>query len=205
MSPDYIIGQIITGAIAGITAALLLKIFGWFFKPRLRIYFKENDSYTEAPVQSGETFLFTHLVVENIRKSIAVGCRVFILKIEKKNNKKFESIPLKVYYTLKWSNENEPKGYEGLVIPGNYRRRIDLASARLDSSSGFSLFIEGGARGVVNKFYEGEYRFTVQATGDNTNTVTKRFILELYGNFKKDNIRIKEENLFKKLWFKIIK
>lgn len=195
--------QAFAGILAGLSAAFLIKILSWIVKPKLKLYFKEDDTYTQAPNQNGLTYLFTHLVVKNVRKSMATGCKVFLLKIEKKNNKKFEDIPLKIHFTLKWSNENEPKGYGGLEIPGNYRRRIDLASAELYSTSNFSLFIEGGMRGINNTFPNGEYRFTIQATGNNTNTITKRFIFKWSGSFVKDNIVIEEENILKRTWFKI--
>lgn len=198
-----VIEQAVAGVIAGLSAAFLIKLLNWIFRPRLKMYFKEDDSYTIAPNQNDINCLFTHLVVKNIRKSMALGCKVFILKIEKKNNKKFENIPLKIHFTLKWANENDPKGFEGLEIPGNYRRRIDLASSELNSTSHFSLYVEGGMRGIINAFPNGEYRFTIQATGKNTNTITKRFIFKWSGSFIKDHIIIKEEKILKRIWFRI--
>ena len=203
MFSSSITEQAVAGVIAGISAAFLIKILGWIVKPKLKLYFKEDDTYTQAPNQDGLTFLFTHLVVRNVKKPMAMGCKVFLLKIEKKNGKKFGDIPLKIHYTLKWSNENEPKGYEALEIPGNYRRRVDLASAELNSTSNFSLSVEGGMRGINNAFSNGEYRFTIQATGKNTNTITKRFIFKWNGNFIKDNIVIREEDILKRIQFKI--
>ena len=57
----------------------------------------------------------------------------------------------------------------------------------------FMLFIEGGSRGLPNGFSNGEYRFTIQASGRNTNTITKRFIVSWNGLFEKENIKVSEE------------
>lgn len=203
ISYSSITKQAFAGIIAGLTAALLLKFIGWIFKPRIKLYFDEKDTFNVVPNQHRIPTLFTQLSVKNERRAMATGCKVFVLKIEKKSNEKFENIPMNVHYTLKWANENEPKGYEGLEIPGNYRRRIDLASAHHKSNSTFSLFVEGGLRGISNWFSNGVYRFTIQATGINTNTITKRFIFKWDGTFVKKNISIEEEDIFKKIWFKV--
>lgn len=204
ISPSSITEQAVAGILAGLSAAILLKFFTWIVRPKLKLYFKESDTYGIIPNQDNQTILFTHLGVKNVRRAVAVGCRVFLLKIEKKNNNKFENLPLKIFHVLKWSNENEPKGYEGLEIPGYYRRRVDLAAAELGSTSNFALFIEGGLRGISNSYSNGEYRFTIQATGSNTNTITKRFTFKWCGSFIKSNIVIKEDNFFERMWFKII-
>lgn len=200
-SSSTILEQVVAGTVAGIAAAALIKILNWLTSPKLKMYFKDSDTYTIAPVQNGVNFLFMHLVVKNVKRKMAVGCKVFLLKLEQKKNEKFEEIPLKAHLTLKWANENETIGYNGLEIPGNYRRRIDLAQAPLNSSSNFYFFIEGGARGIRNGFPEGEYRLTLQATGENTSTVTKRFIFKWHDKFIKENIIVEEENFFYRLIF----
>ncbi|PKN37669.1 MAG: hypothetical protein CVU62_08060 [Deltaproteobacteria bacterium HGW-Deltaproteobacteria-2] len=198
-----VIEQVIAGLIAGLSAAALIKILTWITKPRLKMYFKKSETYTKLPNENGIDYLFMHLVIRNVKKTMAIGCRVFLLKLEEKKNNKFVEIPIKVHLLLKWSNENQEKGFNGLEIPGNYRRRIDLVCSEYNDNSKFSFYTEGGARGIVFYYPPGEYRLTIQATGENSNSITKRFIFKWHGNFIEKNINIEEEKFLYKILFKI--
>lgn len=192
---DGILEKTIAGIIGGLIATVILKLIDFFKRPKLDIVFEIGDTYTIAKIGNipGEPDgLYLHLNVKNLRKSMAYECKVFLLSLEEKINGEFKKINLKTHYTLKWANENEPRGYEGLEIPGNYRRRVDLFNSIIGNNI-FLLFIEGGYRGIRNGFKNGVYRFTIQASGINTNTVTKKFIVKWSGPFKKENIKVREE------------
>jgi hypothetical protein len=193
---DGILEKTIAGIIGGLIATAILKLLDFLKKPKIDIVFNANDTYTIARIgniNDQPDGLYLHLNVKNQRKSMAYGCKVFLLNLEEKINGEFKKINLKTHYTLKWANENEPRGYEGLEIPGNYRRRVDFFHSIVGSDI-FLLFIEGGYRGIRNGFGNGEYRFIVQASGKNTNTVTKKFIVKWNGPFEKERIKIWEEN-----------
>lgn len=192
---NSILENVISGAIGGLIATALLKLISILQRPQLDIKFDQDDTFTIARcdnVPNKPNGLFVHLNVHNKRKSTAYGCKVFLLKLEEKIHGSFQPIDLNIHYTLKWANENEPKGYEGLEIPGKYRRRVDFIHS-IQAANIFLLFIEGGSRGIRNGFANGEYRFTLQASGTNTNTVKKKYIVKWNGNFDKDNIKIKED------------
>jgi hypothetical protein len=192
---DGILEKTVAGVIGGLIATVILKLIDLFKRPKIDIVFEKKDTYTIAKIGNipdTPDGLYLHLNVLNSRKSMAYGCKVFLLSLEEKRNNKFEKIDLKTHYVLKWANENEPKGYEGLEIPGNYRRRVDLFHSTVGSHL-FLLFIEGGLRGIRNGFGNGEYRFTIQVSGKNTNTVTKKFIVKWDGPFEKENIEIKPD------------
>lgn len=191
-----VLEKTIAGIIGGLIATALLKSIDFFRRPQLDIVFRKRNTFTVARldnVPQKPDGLFVHLIVKNKRKSTAYGCKVFLLSLEEKIGDVYRVIDLKVHYTLKWANENEPKGYEGLEIPGNYHRRVDFIHS-IKGANVFFLFIEGGSRGIRNGFANGEYRFTIQASGTNTNTVTKKFIIKWNSNFEKDNIEVKENH-----------
>ena len=192
---NAILGNVISGVVGGLIATALLKLISILQRPQLDIKFEEEDTFTIARldnVPNKPDGLFVHLNIKNKRKSTAYGCKIFLLNLEEKIDGVFKPIDSKIHYTLKWANENEPKGYEGLEIPGKYRRRVDFIHS-IRSHNIFLLFIEGGSRGIRNGFANGEYRFTIQASGTNANTVTKKFIVKWNGNFEKDNIEVKED------------
>jgi hypothetical protein len=192
---DGILEKTVAGIIGGLIATALLKLVDFFKRPKLDIVFDRDDTYTTAEIGNilGTPIgLYLHLSIINSRKSMAYGCKVFLLSLEEKKEGEFKKLNYKVHYTLKWSNENEQRGYEGLEIPGNYRRRVDLFHSVLGDNK-FLLFIEGGLRGIRNGFENGEYRFTIQASGKNTNTITKKFIVKWNGLFEKENIEVFEE------------
>lgn len=191
--------NILTNIIGAFIGAILFHLFLFLIRPKLDIKFEANDTYTPAPSKSWDKnmrdILFIHVNVINKSKTLAQKCKVFLLKLEKKNGNQFKEIPIKAHLTLKWANESiEKKGFNGLEIPGKYRRRVDLIRAPNEKRQYFKLFIEEDEpRGISNCFNEGEYRFTIQASGLNTNTVTKRFILKWQGTFEKNNIHVYEE------------
>jgi len=193
---DNAIAGIIAGTIGGLIAAVLLKLFSLVTRPKLEIKFEPDDTYTVAYVEQNSQrreFLFVHLNICNKSKAIAQGCKVFLLKLEQKIDNQFEEVPINTHLTLKWANETEENGFKGLEIPGEYRRRVDLAHGLHRNNQIFTLFIEGGPRGVPNGFSQGEYRFTIQTSGINTNTVTKKFILKWNKTFERDNIEVEKE------------
>ena len=192
---DGILEKTIAGIIGGLIATALLKLIELFRRPQLDIVFEKSDTYTVARldnVPQKPEGLFIHLNIKNKRKSTAYGCKVFLLSIEEEIDGVFSPIALPVHHPLKWANENEPKGYDGLEIPGNYRRRVDFIHS-IKGNNIFLLFIEGGSRGIRNGFGNGKYRFALQTSGTNTNTVTKKFIVEWSGTFDKDNIQVRED------------
>lgn len=193
MDVETILNNMIAAFLGALIITVMLKLFEVFKKPHLDIVFNEKDTYkcAKADPKSPEE-LFVHLNVKNNRRSMAYGCKVFLLQLEEKINGAFTPIDIKVHYTLKWANENEPKGYEGLEIPGHYRRKVDLINGPKGGNV-FYLFIEGGSRDIRNGFGNGEYRFTVQASGTNTTTVTKKFIVKWKGVFDKTTITVIEE------------
>ena len=196
VSWDGILEKTIAGIIGGLIATALLKLVSLLHRPKLDIMFEADDTYTVAFVeQNGQRneFLYVHLNIINKSKTMAQGCKVFILKLEQKIDNQFKEIPLKTHLTLKWANELESKGFEGLEIPGNFRRRVDLIHGPHKNNQAFALFIESGPRGVPNGFAKGEYRFTIQSSGLNTNTIAKKFILRWDNTFEKNNIDVYEE------------
>lgn len=179
-----------------INNSALREVIGLIRKPRLDIEFKPEKTYdlaSDPRTSPKQICLYVHLNVVNKSKTIAQGCKVFLLKLERKINNQFQEIPLHTHPILKWANESEPKGFEGLEILGNEDKRVDLVHGRHQNHNQFDLYIESGPRGVPNGFGQGEYRFTVQTSGSNTNTITKKFILKWQGTFEKENIEVIEE------------
>ncbi len=199
------LSQIIAGSIGGLIVVLIINFYNIIVRPRLDISFDYLDTFDEVPigkidgVASSEFLskqgLYVHLNIKNKRRALARGCKVFLIKIEKYNEQKskFEEIRLKKHYHFKWANEPEEKeGYEGLEIPGKYRRRVDFVhSTKGEYQAGF--FVKVGWLGIGNMINEGIYRMTIQASGENTNTVTKRFIFIWKGKFLRENIQVIKE------------
>lgn len=189
-----IFGNTVSGIIGGLIAAAIIKLSYVLKRPQLKISFDEKDTFDVMPdAKTGKPALFVHLNIENTRSTMAYGCKVFLLKMERKYGIEFKCLGIKPHLNLHWANENPPKGFEGLEIPGNYRRRVDFIHS-LKGLDFFRLFIEAGPRGVTNQFPNGIYRFTIQASGKNTNTVTKKFVVDWEkGKFEKENIKVETE------------
>lgn len=194
------ISQIIGGSIGGLIVFIIIRIYSILTRPRLTISFNLEDTFEEmliGNIQPPQMGLYIHLNVNNKRRSLGRGCKVFLIKLEKYNEikKVFENESLKKHLHLKWANEDDKKeGYEGLEIPGKYCRRIDLIhSIKGDKKARF--FIKIGLLGISNEIINGVYRMTIQASGENTNTTTKKFIVIWKGAFLKENISVIEESL----------
>ena len=184
---ENIISGIISGTAAGIAVSFILWIYKINTMPKLNIEFDANDTY----YLGSDNKLYVHLKIVNSRKTMAKNCKVFLLNFEKKENDEYRSTP-NPHLNLKWAHEFNDKGYDWLEIPGNYRRKVDLIYGIHENIESFKLFIEPGARGVESTFPHGEYLFTVQTSGENTNVVRKNFILRWKKGttFTKDNIEI---------------
>ena len=195
-----IIDIIVFGAIPTVLATLfisgLVNLYKFFTKPKLRLYFSEALTFDVLPavnLRPPNMTIYTHLIIENIRPSMAQGCKVFLLNLEQKKNGSFQRVKgFNVHQTLKWAHENEPKGYEGLEIPGKYYRKVDLIHIPQNSND-FLLFIEAGPRGIKSNFPPGEYRFVIQVAGVNTNTITKTLLVSWNGEWDRKGIKVREE------------
>ncbi len=200
------IPQIVTGIGIGLTVIIIMRIYNILTRPKLDISFDSEDTFNEVPIGKigdvakseflSKIGLYVHLNINNKRKSLARNCKVFLVKLEKYNESKkaFENINLEKHFHLKWANEDQDKeGYEGLEIPGKYRRRVDLIhSEKGDTQVGF--FIKIKWLGIGNRIGEGIYRMSIQASGENTNTTTKKFIVIWKGAFLKENVCVVKES-----------
>ena len=207
------VSRVVAGSIGGLVVAGVIRIYNILTRPRLDMSFKDSDTFDEVPIgKIGEeakaeflsrTGLYVHLNIENKRRNIARGCKIFLTKLEiyDEKNKEFREINLKKPYNLKWANEDDKgEGYSGLEITKGNRRRVDLIHGeRGDDKAGF--FIKLGWLGIPNMIKEGAWRMTIQATGENTKTITKKFIFVWKGKeFLKENINVIEETLEYKGW-----
>ncbi len=191
--------EFIKGIIIGISIPFLIWLARLIFlrltNPKLEINFNKSNTFDELVISniSGNPLgLFVHLDIRNKRRKKAERCKVYLLKMEKEENNIFTSIDIRAKPILKWANENESRGYEELEILGNNSRRVDFVHS-IKKRDKFLLFVEEGERGIPNGFPNGKYRFTVQASGSNTNIVIEKFILDWKGKFEKNNINVYKE------------
>lgn len=105
---------------------LFPKIFNYFRKAKLEIYFDEKETYTKAP----DVFLnyilsnWWHLIVKNIGKTNAKDCKWKLIKIEKYIDNDFKTIKeFEWPMLLKWAHE---KDFSSKEIEPNFPIKLDL-------------------------------------------------------------------------------
>ena len=179
----------LAGAIAGVSAGIILKLASWLTRPTLKIFFNPKRTFDiKQVVPSGKQTIFVHLIVNNNRPGTAEGCYCYITKIEKIEHRVFKDLGLPVHLKLAWSNEGV-NCFSAIEIPGKTNRRVDLAYIE-ENSNIFQIHTEPGPRGIQSFFPKGKYRITTQVAGRNTNRAEQKFIFEWNGQWKKEAISI---------------
>lgn len=184
------LNRIVIGIITSLLVLAITAIIKTLGKPKLKILFDENDTFDTAQIQNipnKPIGLYIHLRIINKRSKIAKNCKVFLKKLEKKEKSKFTTINIKTPLMLKWANISVKDEFAGIEILDNERKRVDFFHA-VKGDNKFFFFIEPGPRGLpvefTNGFSNGIYKVTINAYGDNTNIVEKKFIVEWNGKFE---------------------
>jgi hypothetical protein len=137
--------KILISFIAGfITAVFADPLRKWFYRPKVKLSFGETSDYISKTPESrkdsegnesvGEAYYIRGRVV-NESNILARSCKVYLINIEKKNNRSgnFELTSYSDSIPLKWSAQDSASSYSPIDLPKGVNQYFDLFVTRDDS------------------------------------------------------------------------
>lgn len=184
MADEITVLNTFTGAVLGFAAAVFAEpLRHKIYRPRLKLEFRDEPGFrartpeegqipaTPVPKRSAHEAEYVRVKVTNRKSAIAKGCRAYLVAIEKPDKDGAysptiycDSIP------LAWACRNND-AYAPLDLPRGVAQFIDLLSTR-SISEDFRPEINPTPFRYIELFKEhGEFRFTIQVSGENVKPV----------------------------------
>ena len=188
--------KILGGFFAGfITAVFAEPLKRWIYRPKVKLYFGETSDYISKTPESrkdiegkesiGEAYYIRGKVI-NESNILAPSCKVYLINIEKKNDRTghFEPTSYSDSIQLTWSSQHPSSLYSPIDLPKGVNQYFDILVTR-DNSVHFDLQIYVKPYRDENIFKDtGVFRFTIQVSGARNNPRTIKIIFEWNDNWE---------------------
>ena len=179
--------EIISFLSGAATAVFAEPLRRWIYRPSLTLEFTVADHFVAKTRESSGTSVYdayyVRLKVTNRRRSLAKGCRAYLIDIERRGSSgAWEPTEYCESLQLGWSARGTG-AYEALDLPHTVPHFIDVVSPRSVSTTFLPALSLHLYRYEHLFATPGTYRFTVLVSGDGVKPATLRISFEWTGQW----------------------
>lgn len=163
------------------------KLWTFYRRPRLQVYFDPNESYhTRNVVNLGVRGFFCHVMVKNIGKEIALTCRGRLIKVEvPESGLLVGHADFQPSVTLKWGHEPD---FDPRDIEPDIPRLLDVCCVFEPSPNILRFASDKSPCGIRTDFPRGNYVVTIRCDGKNLKPIDAQFVIRHQGAWNETKV-----------------